>query len=156
MITRVRTFIVSLIILVPVSSAAPAPATQEKGMRIENGWFVQNNKVIWGYAQHNGWWGGYRNNSSWIRQYKVRTALCRNAPGRVGPSFTEDLDQLTDAMVRYGYPGFEHNYGLWYDRRRDNHDTQKRTDGKAAPPFLEQPWARSGTGMHGTGCRSMI
>jgi uncharacterized protein DUF6298/collagenase-like protein with putative collagen-binding domain len=122
---------------------APAPG---RGLRIEYGWFVHDQRLIWGYAQHNGWWGGYRKNSSWIHQYKVRTALCRNAPGQVGPGFTEDLDRLTGAMVRYGYPGFEHNYGLWYDRRRDNHDTQKRTDGKAAAPFLEQPWARSGIG----------
>ncbi len=128
------------------AGVTPVPSTPPRGMQIENGWFVQNNKVIWGYAQHNGWWGGYRNTNNWIHNYKVRTALCRNAPGQMGPSLTEDLDQLTDAMVRYGYPGFEHNYGLWYDRRRDNHDTQKRTDDKAAPPFLEQPWARSGTG----------
>lgn len=116
-------------------------------MSIENGWFVHNGKVVWGCAQHNGWWGGYRKNAGWIHQYKVRTAICRNAPGRVGPSLTEDLDKLTDAMLQYGYPGFEHNYGLWYDRRRDNHDTNKRMDGNAEPPFLEQPWARSGRGQ---------
>ncbi len=118
----------------------------EAGLTIETGWFVHNGKTLWGCAQHNGWWGGYRKNTGWIHQYKVRTAICRNAPGRVGPSFTEDLDKLTDAMLRYGYPGFEHNYGLWYDRRRDNHDVNKRTDGDVEPPFLEQPWARSGEG----------
>jgi len=123
-----------------VGQASPA----EAGLTIENGWFVHNGKVVWGCAQHNGWWGGYRKSTGWIQQYKVRTAICRNAPGQVGPSFTEDLDKLTDAMLRYGYPGFEHNYGLWCDRRRDNHDTNRRTDGNAAPPFLEQPWARSG------------
>jgi len=116
------------------------------GLKIVNGWFTQDGCVIWGAAQHNGWWGGYRQNKGWVHQYKVRTALCRRAPGHVGPSFTEDLNQLTDAMVRYGYPGFEHNYGLWYDRRRDNHDTQKRIDDQVQPPFLEQPWARSGNG----------
>ncbi len=115
----------------------------EESLSIQNGWFVQDGKVIWGGAQHNGWWGGYRKNTGWVHEYKVRTAICRNAPGHVGPSFTEDLDKLTDAMVKYGYPGFEHNYGLWFDRRRDNHDTQKRTDADVEPPLLEQPWARS-------------
>ncbi|MBN2136794.1 MAG: hypothetical protein JW720_03220 [Sedimentisphaerales bacterium] len=116
----------------------------EAGLTIQNGWFVHNDKVVWGYAQHNGWWGGYRKAPGWFHNYKVRTAICRNAPGRTGPSFTEDLDKLTDAMLSYGYPGFEHNYGLWYDRRRDTHDTVKRTDKNVVPPFLEQPWARSG------------
>ena len=53
---------------------------------------------------------------------------------------------LTDAMLRFGYPGFEHSFGLWYDRRRDAHDQVRRPDRNARPPFLEQPWARSGTG----------
>jgi len=119
---------------------------ENSGLRIVNGWFTQDGKVIWGCAQHNGWWGGYRENSGWIHQYKVRTAICRRAPSRSGPSFTEDLEKLTDAMIRYGYPGFEHNYGLWYDRRRDNHDVQKRTDADVQPPFLEQPWARNEEG----------
>jgi len=121
-------------------------AAEPGGLEIVNGWFMQDGRVIWGAAQHNGWWGGYRRNDDWVHQYKVRTALCRRDPNHIGPSFTEDLDQLTDAMVRYGYPGFEHNYGLWFDRRRDNHDTEKRTDDQVQPPFLEQPWARSGEG----------
>jgi len=132
-------------IVVFAIAARPAWAGDD-GLKIVNGWFAQDGKVIWGCAQHNGWWGGYRQSAGWIRQYKVRTALCRRDPGRVGPSFTEDLDKLTDAMVRYGYPGFEHNYGLWYDRRRDSHDVQKRTDANVQPPFLEQPWARSEEG----------
>lgn len=121
-------------------------AGEPGGLQIVNGWFTQDARAIWGAGQHNGWWGGYRRNDNWIHYYKVRTALCRRDPNRVGPSFTEDLDQLADAMVRYGYPGFEHNYGLWFDRRRDNHDTEQRTDGQVQPPFLEQPWARSGRG----------
>lgn len=51
--------------------------------------------------------------------------------GDARPNRTEDLDALTDSMLRYGYPGFEHNYGLWYDRRRDAHDAEVRTDANA-------------------------
>ena len=105
------------------------------GLAVQNGWYVHNGRVIWGYAQHNGWWrAGQRAN------------ITRNAPGQIGPNRTEDLDKLTDAMLRFGYPGFEHNFGLGYDRRRDKHDTARRTDDKVEPPFLEQPWARSGRG----------
>lgn len=107
-----------------------------KGLSIENGWFVHSGRIVWGYGQHNGWWrSGQRPN------------ITRNAPGKVGPNRTEDLDKLTDAMLRFAYPGFEHNYGLWYDRRRDAHDTIRRNDAMVKPPFLEQPWARSDTGQ---------
>lgn len=105
------------------------------GLSLENGWFVHDGRALWGYAQHNGWWrGGQRAN------------ITRNAPGQAGPNRTEDLDQLTDNMLRFAYPGFEHNFGLWYDRRRDQHDTAAREDANALGPFLEQPWARSETG----------
>ncbi len=107
---------------------------------IQNGWFVFKQKVIWGWVEHNGWWRpGQRPN------------LCRRSvgdpQGDVRPNRTEDLDKLTDNMLKYGYPGFEHNFGLWYDRRRDAHDTARRTTPDCKPPFLEQPWARSGIGQ---------
>lgn len=117
-------------------SADPRPPRRKtSGLRVVNGWYVHDGDVIWGHVQHNGWWRpGQRPN------------LTRRAPGQVGPNRTEDLEKLTDAMLRFGYPGFEHNFGLWYDRRRDRHDTSRRTDDGVVPPFLEQPWARSGEG----------
>jgi len=107
----------------------------ESGIAVVNGWYVFKGRAVWGYAQHNGWWRpGQRPN------------ITRNAPGEIRPNRTEDLNKLTDAMLQFGYPGFEHNFGLWYDRRRDAHDTGRRTDARVVPPFLEQPWARSGKG----------
>ncbi len=125
-----------LIFSLSFSLTASVDADGDKaGLQIANGWYVQDGHVIWGYVQHNGWWrAGQRPN------------ITRNAPGEVRPNRTEDLDKLTDAMLRFGYPGFEHNYGLWYDRRRDAHDQARRNDAKVVPPFLEQPWARSGQG----------
>jgi len=118
-----------------VSDIPPYKTTEGLGLSMENGWYIHDGNVIWGYAQHNAWWRpGQRPN------------IARNAPGQVKPNRTEDLDKLTDAMVRYAYPGFEHNFGLWYDRRRDAHDTDRRNDDEVVPPFLEQPWARSGSG----------
>ena len=40
----------------------------------------------------------------------------------------------------------DHNYGLWYDRERDDHQRVRRKDGDVWGPFYEQPFARSGTG----------
>ncbi len=103
---------------------------------VENGWYVRKGKVVWGYGQHNGWWrAGQRAN------------LTRNAPGQYGPNRTEILPALVENMIHWGYPGFEHNYGLWYDRRRDLHDRQCRNSPNVKSPFLEQPWSRSGIGQ---------
>ena len=122
----------SLVLSSPLETTADVHAA---GLAVSNGWYVHNGKAVWGLAQHNGWWrAGQRPN------------IARNAPGQLGPNRTEDLGKLTSAMLRFGYPGFEHNFGLWYDRRRDAHDQARRKDGKAVGPFLEQPWARSGQG----------
>ncbi len=110
------------------------------------GWFTRpDGRVIAGYAQHNGWWGGLEQPPGWWSEADTRPNITRRCD-RIGPGWQEDLDGLTTAMVRYGYPGFEHNFGLWYDRRRDQHDTGPRTEGAPVPPLLEQPWARSGSG----------
>lgn len=130
----------------PLHESRAARNDEGGGISVENGWLVRKGRVIWGYAQHNGWWGGYRGKDGWWHDYKVRANLTRRAPGEAGPGRTEDLDRLTDAMIEFGYPGFEHNFGLWYDRRRDVHDSVRRTDAKVVPPFLEQPWSRSQSG----------
>ncbi len=36
---------------------------------------------------------------------------------------------------------------MWYDRRRDAHDVQRRGDGNVVGPFLEMPWGRSKQGQ---------
>jgi hypothetical protein len=118
--------------------------SQSAGLVNNRGWFVQGDTVIWGWVQHNGWWrGGQRAN---LTRRSVGDPL-----GDLRPNRTEDLDALTDSMLRYAYPAFEHNYGLWYDRRRDAHDTAPRSDPNVVPPFLEQPWARSDSGTASDG-----
>lgn len=103
------------------------------------GWFVQDGAAIWGWIQHNGWWRpGQRPN--------LARRSVGDLQGDVRPNRTEDFEQLTASMLRFGYPGFEHNFGLWYDRRRDAHDTARREDANVVAPFLEQPWARADGG----------
>jgi hypothetical protein len=50
-------------------------------------------------------------------------------------------------MLADGRVGLNHNYGLWYDRRRDDHQRVRRMNGDVRPPFYEQPFARSGQGI---------
>ncbi|MBF0431109.1 MAG: T9SS type A sorting domain-containing protein [Fibrobacteria bacterium] len=112
-------------------------STVHSELSTQNGWLNVDGKMIWGLGQHNGWWNNYRAN------------ITRNDGTNIGPNRTEDLDKLTDAMLKYGYPAFEHCYGLWYDRRRDDHTTGCRGDANVQGPFLELPWARS---TEGTAC----
>ena len=70
--------------------------------------------------------------------------ITRFVPGRAGNGLTDDLNQVTDDMKAKHIIAMEHNYGLWYDLRRDDHERIRRMDGEVWPPFYELPFARSG------------
>ena len=89
------------------------------------------------------WWrGNLRPNEA----PKMGSAITRFVPGRVGLGFTDDLQDVARFMAQNGYSALDHNYGLWYDRRRDGHTRVRRADGNVSAPFYEQPFARSGQG----------
>lgn len=74
-------------------------------------------------------------------------AITRFAPGRTGAGLTDDLEEMAAGLA----PGtaFYHHYGLWYDRRRVDHNydgSADRRTGDVWAPFMELPWARSGQG----------
>ena len=73
--------------------------------------------------------------------------LTRFAPGLEGRGLTDDLDAFA-AGLKTG-DVVHHNYGLWYDRRRVDHDfygSPDQRDAEVWGPFMELPWARSGQG----------
>jgi hypothetical protein len=110
-------------------------------MQVTNGWIVRGNAVTTGARRDVPWWSG----SS--RSYALKDPkphITRFVPGRTGFGLTDDLDSLTSWMKEKNWVGIEHNYGLWYDRRRDDHERIRRMDGDVWPPFYELPFARSG------------
>jgi len=119
-----------------ISSPPHGESDAAKGLRIVNGWFDHGGRIVWGYANFSGYW----------RDGVQSASLTRNGLDDVCQGRTEDIPALAQNMVTYAYPAWYHSYGLWYDRRRDQHDTGPRADGNVAPPFFEQPWARSGIG----------
>jgi hypothetical protein len=127
----------------------PTPMSNTSNyLETSNGWYTHNGKAIWGIASQNQWWGGYRGApTGWWTDCDLCPSLIRNYPGKIGLNRTEDFDQLTDSMLSYGYPGFEHTPPLWFDRRRDTHQTIKRPDGNIVGPVFEMPWARSNQGQ---------
>lgn len=102
-------------------------------MHVWNGWLLRGNLVLTGKKHSVPWW-----NTTPI------PAVTRFVPGRVGNTTTDNLDELTDWMLKERIISLEQNYGLWYDRRRDDHERIRRMDGEVWPPFYELPFARSG------------
>lgn len=110
-------------------------------IQIKNGWLVRGNEIICGKRAEQPWWRG-NTRPDGIRESKP--AITRFVPGRTGKGLTDDLDAMTDSLIKSNQTVFEHNYGLWYDRRRDDHERIRRMNGEVWPPFYELPFARSG------------
>lgn len=115
-----------------------------KTLAIQNGWLVIDGKLATGSRREVAWWRGSPNDRDLS---KVSPNPVRFVPGRIGWGLTDDLDQLTDSMAKSHRVALEHHYGLWYERRRDDHQRVRRMNGDVWPPFYEQPFARSGQGI---------
>jgi len=113
-------------------------------LKVINGWIVRGNKIVTGSRQRVEWWRGdlkKRFNS------EARSHITRYVPGRSGTGFTDEIEDVTNRMKNNNVVALDHNYGLWYDRRRDDHERIRRMDGDVWAPFYEQPFARSGQGL---------
>lgn len=125
---------------VPVS---PEEYTPLPVLTVRNGWLQRQNKVVTGHRISVPWWNGS------ARPYavsKAGMAITRFVPGRTGMGMTDDLVAVTDSMRSRNIIAIEQNYGLWYERRRDDHERIRRMDGDVWTPFYELPFARSGQG----------
>lgn len=116
---------------------------QASPMVIKNGWLVRGGVVLTGKRNLVPWWNG----SVKPDYLKIaQPAITRFVPGRTGTGLTDNLDSVTDHMLKGHVVLMEQNYGLWYDRRRDDHERVHRINGDVWPPFYELPFARSGQG----------
>lgn len=119
----------------------PAVAKPAPSMHLANGWLLRGNAVLTGGRHEVPWWRGN------VHPDGTREAvphITRFVPGRNGTGLTDELQEVTAWMKERHIVALEHNYGLWYERRRDDHERVRRMDGDVWPPFYEQPFARSG------------
>lgn len=119
----------------------PASRIRRHALLITNGWLTGNGKLLIGGSANVAWWRGS------IRPTEAASfglGVTRFVPGRIGPGFTDDLNQVVASLSANGQAALDHNYGLWYDRRRDDHERVRRISGDVLPPFFEQPFARVG------------
>src|SRR5262249_13521910 len=112
-----------------------------KNLVITNGWLTCDGKLLTGGLMDLTWWrGSIRPNEA----PSFGPELTRFGPGRRGTGFTDDINELADLMQERGAVALDHHYGLWYERRRDDHERTRRINGDVLPPFFEQPFERSG------------
>jgi hypothetical protein len=110
---------------------------------LKNGWLLCDDALITGGRTGTNWWRGHMLPG---RAADFGIGITRFAPGKTGPGYTDDLEALADELAAKKIAILEHHWGLWYDRRRDDHQMVRRIDAEVWAPFLEQPWARSGQG----------
>ena len=127
---------------IPRRASQAAPAARHP-LVLENGWLTIDGGVVTGPRLVPPWWKGH---TLPARAAELPPSITRFVPGREGLSSTTDLPALAARLDAEGRRVIEHHWGLWYDRRRDDHQTVRRITPEVWPPFEEQPWARSGTG----------
>ena len=119
----------------------PAPMAKAPELQVVNGLLQRSGKLVTGKRHNIQWWSGGVQGKD-LQQAKAH--LTRFVPGRAGKGLTDNIDEVVREMLNSNTIALEHNYGLWYDRRRDDHQRVRRMDGEVWPPFYEQPFARSG------------
>ncbi|NCU02601.1 MAG: pectate lyase [Chitinophagaceae bacterium] len=119
-----------------ITTPSLAPA-----LTIKNGVLVRGTEYVAGRRTNVQWWSGGLQAKD-IRE--ARPHITRFVPGRSGKGLTDNLEEVANEMKTSNTVALEHNYGLWYDRRRDDHERIRRMDGEVWPPFYELPFARSG------------
>lgn len=110
---------------------------------IINGKISYDNKLLIGGKADVQWWNGK------LRPNNIKSSsphVTRFVPDREGLGLTDRIDSVVSFMTNNHKVVLDHNYGLWYDRRRDDHERIRRRDGYVWGPFYEQPFARSGEG----------
>ncbi len=115
---------------------------EENNYKVINGWLTINGKVLVGGKHQTPWWNGRTTDAAMA---KAKYALTRFVPGQEGTGGTDRIDSVIAQMQREHTILFSQNYGLWTDRRRDDHERIRRKNGDAWAPFYEQPFARSGS-----------
>ncbi|QKJ28518.1 pectate lyase [Mucilaginibacter mali] len=121
----------------------PATPALAPAMAIKNGWLVRGNSILQGMHYESPWWNG--NVKPNYLEKTAKPDITRWVPGRTGTGLTDDLNEVSDWLLNSHTVVLEHNYGLWYERRRDDHERIRRADGDVWAPFYELPFGRSGS-----------
>lgn len=118
-------------------------AQKENTIKIIGGKISHNNQLLTGGRMDVPWWSGKLRSPHFSGS---KPHITRFVPGREGRGLTDRIDSVVSLMQKNNIAVLDHNYGLWYDRRRDDHERIRRRNGEVWGPFYEQAFARSGKG----------
>ncbi len=118
--------------------------TQNSKLEIVHGKMLLNGHLALGGKYDAPWWNG-KLRPNYLEK-KAQPALTRFVPDREGIGLTDRVDSVVAFMEQTGKLAYDQCYGLWYERRRDDHERIRRRDAECWAPFYEQPWDRSGQG----------
>ena len=110
----------------------------------KNAYLTSNGSLLTGNQYSIPWWSG-RVKDNFVAK-DAKPAITRFVPGREGTGWTDRIDSVVSYLSAHHYASLDHNYGLWYDLRRTDHERVRRADGDVWAPFYEQPFSRSGVG----------
>lgn len=115
---------------------------------IINGHLTADGAVLTGGHHEVPWWNGKIKPNYTV---KAKPHITRHVPGREGLGLTDRIDSVVALMDKQDILVLDHNYSLWYERRRDDHERIRRRDGDVWAPFYDQPFGRTGddTGWDG-------
>ena len=122
-------------------TSLPLPLTS---YNITEGHLTAGGSLITGNQYSIPWWSG-RVKDNFVEK-EAKPAITRFVPGREGTGWTDRIDAVVQYLADHHYAALDHNYGLWYDLRRTDHERVRRADGDVWAPFYEQPFSRSGEG----------
>ena len=132
-----------------VYQEVPSRVYQSNHYEIVNGWLTKNNSVLVGGKHQTPWWNGRTTDAAMA---KAKYALTRFVPGQETTGGTDRVDSVISQMQHDHTLLFSQNYGLWTDRRRDDHERIRRKNGDVWAPFYEQPFARTGKTLSNSPC----
>ena len=139
--------------ITPTKAFANKPSnnsqTSKNHYAIKNAWLTKDGTVLVGGKHQTPWWNGRTTDAS---MKKAKIAITRFVPGQEGTGGTDRIDSVIANMQRNHTLLFSQNYGLWTDRRRDDHERIRRKNGDAWAPFYEQPFARVGKTLSYSPC----
>lgn len=111
---------------------------------VTNGHITADGRLVTGNRYQIPWWSG-RVKDNFVEK-SAKPAITRFVPGREGTGWTDRIDSVVNFLKTNGFCMLDHNYGLWYDLRRTDHERIRRADGDVWAPFYEQPFSRTGKG----------